>query len=49
MTRLISVFKYPDIVVIVDGGIRRMVSDATVIKMSKEDIEKWYRKGGEIN
>lgn len=47
MTRPISVFKYDDVVIVVDGGIRRIISDATIIKMSEEDIKKWYFEGGE--
>lgn len=47
MTRPLTVFKYSDMVVIVDGGVKRIVCDSAVIQMSEDDIKKWHLRGGE--
>lgn len=47
--RKIGIFKYPNMVIIVDGGIRRIVSDVTIINMPQDKIREWYLKGGETD
>ena len=47
--RKINVFKYPNMAIVIDGGIRRIISDSTIFNMSEDDIKNWYLKVGENN